>query len=241
MTTFVPSYKKQKTLIFDEDSITNSKNCVPGPNVVFPDKKELSIGQYLENVNNIGSLGCNDNQYPKFVDNKYCCVDADERSSPQDILDYVNRMLEYAMINVNPTVFKKYLYVIDFLMYKRRVLLTTNRGLQDNLQLDENFNNIDEWYEYSKKEADAIQDYRPNPVPDSDDITIQNLTSLNTLGNKKRKIQDENYNSGGAPKKKTKKYSRNKSSRNKKKITNKKQYQHKKSYKHKKQRTYKQK
>jgi hypothetical protein len=150
-------------------------------------------------------------------------------------------MLEYAMINVNPTVFKKYLYVIDFLMYKRRVLLTTNRGLQDNLQLDENFNNIDEWYEYSKKEADAIQDYRPNPVPDSDDITIQNLTNLNTLGNKKRKIQDENYNSGGAPKKKTKKYSRNKSSRNKKKNTNKKLYHHKKSYKHKKQRTYKQK
>lgn len=229
MTTFDP-YKKQKKTVFDEENISISKNCVPGPNVVFPNKNELTLWQYLENVNNIGSLGCNDNQYPKFANNKYCCVEADQKSNPQEILDYVNGLLENAMYNVSPTVFNKYVNVIDYLIYKRRQLLSEYSNLQDNIKLDEQFDNIDEWYEYSKKEAGEIKQYRPTPVPENRfDIALQTITNHNTTQNKKRKVQDENYNSGGAQKNKTKKWRRNKI-----KHTNKKHHHHKRSYKNKK-------
>jgi hypothetical protein len=228
MEIFTPSYKKQKTFTFDEDSINSSKNCIPGPNVVFPNKRELTIGQYLENVNNMGSLGCNPNQYPKFTNNKYCCVEADQKSNPQEILDYVNGLLEYAMANVNPTVFNKYLNVIDFLIDERKEILLENKNLQDNIQLDENFKNIDEWYEYSKKEANAIQDYRPNPVPENSfDNALQTITKHHTIQNKKRTSHDM-YSRGGQ-KKKTKKCCKYKL-----KLTNKKQHHHKRSYKNKK-------
>jgi len=212
-----------KHVSFNEDAINNDKMCVPGPNVKFG-KKDLPFYNYLENINNIGSLGCNQNQYPKYtINKKYCCVD--DRSTKQEELDYINDRLESAFDNVNPSVFKKYQKSIDYLLYKRNDLLKNDTTLQDNLIVPEPYKNIEEWYDNAVVEASYISNVRPDPDISQDRTNLTNnmilnsQTTTNTSSNRSNRYKDtrtwnEFYNkSAGRRKKRTKKYKTTKNKR----------------------------
>ena len=187
--------KNIKNVSFNEDVITNDKLCVPGPNARFG-KKDLPFYNYLENINNPGSLGCNENQYPKYTDNKYCCVDASNKSTKQEELDYVNDRLEAAFDNVNPSVFNKYQSLIHYLLHKRNELLKTDHTLQDNLTVPPPYKNVDDWYNNAIIEASYISNVRPDPDIYQDRINLNNnrmlitKTTANTSSNRSNKYKD---------------------------------------------------
>jgi hypothetical protein len=140
----LPGYNK-KYVSFDENT-ESQKRCVPGPNVTFPDKKGTpSFYSYLMNINNKGSLGCGPEQYPKYSDGKYCCVDSPVTN--QEHLDYVNNLLEAAIKNVGEDSFKKYIPHIKFIIDRRDELLSADNTLIDDITVPEPFTSLDEWFE----------------------------------------------------------------------------------------------
>jgi len=68
----------------------NDKSCGSELPVQFKTTPDKPM-QYLENVDKIGSLGCDKTKYPKYQDGKYCCLDS--KSTVQEKLDYINRVL----------------------------------------------------------------------------------------------------------------------------------------------------
>ena len=158
--------KPKKTIKFNEESISIQKNCNPGPNVKF-EKGDLPFSAFIINYDKEGSLGCGDGKYPQYKDGKYCCYD--NKFTEQELLDYVNFLLEGAMTNVSETAFLKYLKPIEFLMNTRKNILENNPGLNDNLEVPEGYegtpsNYLNNWYGKIFLDAKRISTYRPDPV-----------------------------------------------------------------------------
>ena len=160
-------YNHTQKLKFDEESINLQKNCIPGPNVVFP-PGSLPFSMFLSNYNKEGSLGCSSGKYPQYKDGKYCCFD--NKFTQQELLDYVNNLLEAAIRNVGNTAFKKYESEIKIMMSVRSQLLQRNPSLIDNLEVPEeesrNKNGyLQKWYQVMLNDSIRLsQSPRPNPL-----------------------------------------------------------------------------
>ena len=137
-------------------SVEDVKRCVPGPNVVFR-KNTLPFSEYLQNTDNIGSLGCGPNQYPKYENDKYCCVN--EMSTMQEKLDYVNNLLENAMDVTGITSFNKQISNIRWLIDIRRKWLRNFPNLQDNIFLPEPFTSVEDWFDANLSDLKDLSHY----------------------------------------------------------------------------------
>jgi hypothetical protein len=153
--------KQKKTVTFDENSISQ-KNCIPGPNVIFSGKKALPLYEYLININKKGTLGCGPEQFPKYENGKYCCVDT--MVTNQEQLDYINNLIEAASKNVNETVFRNYAKVIYFLINKRKELLASDHTLIDNIEIPILYRNVDIWFNHLLEMSNKLPKYRPEPA-----------------------------------------------------------------------------
>jgi len=146
----------EKGVHFDKET-ENQKKCYPGPNVKF-EKKDLPFFTYLENISKQGTLGCPSDKYPKYTNGKYCCVD--EKSTDQEQLDFINYLLEQAEINVGDTAFGKNISKINFLIIKRRRLISKNNDnpLKDSWP----HGDVNDWFTTRQAEAAKISKHRPD-------------------------------------------------------------------------------
>ena len=174
-----------KSVLFNEESINSQKKCDPGPNVNFGSRKALPFFEYLTNINKNGSLGCKDYQYPKYKNGKYCCSLI--KSSNQEQLDYINNLLESAMNNVGPTMFKKNTKTIEFIMDKRNELLRKDNSLVDNLEIPDDpeeigvpYSNVNEWFRDNLLNSMRISSHRPDPTG----LGLKKKTKRHKKGNK---------------------------------------------------------
>ena len=131
-----------KTSFYQEHSDT-LKKCISGPNVIFPPKKNHTLS-YIENYGIKDKLNCGPDKYPKYENDKYCCVY--EKPTDQELLDYINNKIEKAMEVQSGITFR---FSIIEIINKRNELLK-NPILVDNLELpldkDGNqYNSIDDW------------------------------------------------------------------------------------------------
>jgi len=205
-----------RSLRFDEESINNQKNCIPGPNVKFS-KKAVPFGEYLYNIENPGSLGCNPDQYPKYTNGKYCCEN--EMATPQEKFDYVNTLLLNAIENVGETSFKKYSREIDYLQNSRKTLLEQyGNSLEDTLSEEfpltinnNTYENLDDYI--SKNMITSIELGRDQQYKylQGEGLENQNQTKINTASNKNL----NSSNGGGKVCKKTVKHKKKKTRRKK--------------------------
>lgn len=197
------SYKKIK---FNDKEISSQKECVPGPNVKFT-KGAVSFGEYINNISKGGSLGCNQNQYPKYKieDGKYCCEN--EMASPQEQLDYVNMLILKAVENVGETAFVKYTDEIEFLINHREDLLrrNINHELSDTLTQEfpitinnKTYNTLNDYINKNMVQSNNLaSDYQTETKKyygdskleelSEEELILEELTSSNTNVNKKRK------------------------------------------------------
>ena len=173
-----------KNVRFDESSITAQKQCIPGPNVQFS-KTEIPFSEYLRNLKKPGSLGCNTDQYPKYMDGKYCCDPT--MATPQEQLDYVNTLLQSSIENVGETAYRKNEMTIDTLIKWRNILLKNNTGentLVDNLEVPEDYNDIEEYYRKNLLNSRILDHDREDRKKNNDPDTANN-TDWNKINNKK--------------------------------------------------------
>ena len=205
-----------RSLRFDEEAINNQKNCIPGPNVKFS-KKALPFGEYLVNIGNPGSLGCNPDQYPKYTNGKYCCEN--EMATPQEKFDYVNTLLLNAIENVGETSFKKYSREIDYLQKSRKTLLEQyGNSLEDTLSEEfpltinnNTYENLDDYISKNMIVSNELGRDQQYKYLQGEGLENQNQTKINTASNK-------NLNSskgGGKVYKKTMKHKKKKTRRKK--------------------------
>jgi hypothetical protein len=180
-----------KSLRFDDVSINSQKNCVPGPNVQFR-KKDIPFSSYLQNINRLGTLGCNPDQYPKYKDGKYCCES--NMSTPQEQFDYVNMLLLSAIENVGETAFKKYSREINWLNNKRNNLLQKYKeiNLIDTLKEEfpiningEEYENLDEYISKNMEISNELAlDKLNTGTIQGIGLAQPGITSMNTIRNK---------------------------------------------------------
>jgi len=156
-----------KSIRFDESGISRQKNCVPGPNVKFR-KGELPFSAYLNNWKKEGSLGCGPGQYPKYTNGKYCCED--HKATTQEMLDYVNMLLEGVMKNVSITAFTKkdVKKQADIILNVREIILDANPSLHDNLDVPDEYNHrkkdyVNAWFKKMNEEAANLARAKSNP------------------------------------------------------------------------------
>lgn len=160
VTNLSDTIKRKKSVTFDENSISQ-KICIPGPNLTFSGKKALPLYEYLININKKGSLGCGPEQFPKYENGKYCCVDT--MVTNQEQLDYINNLIEAASKNVNETVFRNYAKVIYFLINRRKELLASDHTLTDNIEIPILYRNVDMWFNHLLEMSNKVPKYRPDP------------------------------------------------------------------------------
>jgi len=136
--------KRRHTVRFDENEIEVQKSCIPGPRVSFTKvgrKRVLPLYTYLKHVTEAGSLGCGKFQYPKYEDGKYCCTDT--QATPQEILDFINLMLERVFENSGPTNFSSQVRTVKYLIERRNQLFNATRPpVEDTLELPAPYNNV---------------------------------------------------------------------------------------------------
>jgi hypothetical protein len=149
-----------KRVTFPE-SVEDAKKCVPGPNVVFR-KKDLPYSQYLSNIDKRGSLGCGPNKYPKYENGKYCCVDV--MSTNQEILDYINNLLENAMDVTGISSFNKEASNIEWLISIRDNLLKNYKDLTDNISVPQPFTSVEDWFNQNIKDLKYVSRFGSEPV-----------------------------------------------------------------------------
>ena len=211
----------QKSLHFDDVSIDSQKTCVPGPNVQFS-KKGLPFSEYISNMLNPGSLGCNPNQYPKYTNGKYCCES--EMATPQEQFDYVNTLLLSAIENVGETSFRKYFREIDFLNNARNKLKEkySENNLKDILVEEfpiningEEYENLDDYISKNMTISNALAlDQTNKGAIQGIGLAEPGITSMNTIRNKhinklSNQVKNNDEKEGGKGYKKTMKRKRN--------------------------------
>ena len=173
----------KKSVRFNDSEIDSQKNCVPGPNVVFP-RFSLPMEKYIKNMKNKGSLGCGPEQYPKYDKGKYCCVDT--MSSKQEKFDYINNLLENAVNNLGPEHFKRSTQAIFYLMRERKLLYFSDNSLIDNLDIPTEYEDLDDWVD------DMLDKYQTNKL----NKTVDDVVNIPTfMYNMKKEIPSENISS----------------------------------------------
>ena len=143
------------------ESVEDAKKCVPGPNVIFK-KKDLPFAEYLNNINRRGSLGCGPNKYPKYDNGKYCCVDV--MSTQQELLDYVNYLLENAMDVTGISSFSKEADNIEWLINIRHNLLRNYPNLTDNISVPQQFTSVEDWFNQNNTDLKYVSRFGSEPV-----------------------------------------------------------------------------
>jgi predicted transport protein len=149
-----------KRVTFPE-SVEDAKKCVPGPNVVFK-KKALPFSEYLRNTDNVGSLGCGPNKYPKYENGKYCCVDV--MSTDQEKLDYINNLLENAMDVTGISSFKQQVRAIEWLLDFRDNLLKNYPNLKDNISVPQPFTSVEDWFNQNIRDLKNVSRFGSEDV-----------------------------------------------------------------------------
>lgn len=97
-------------------------------------KKRIPFDEIIQNYNKKNSLHCKNNTYPKYIDGTYCCDK--QKFSKQELLDYINMLLEKAEQNISFGVYYKYKPHVDYLIQYRNLLLNPKFKLVDNLGTD---------------------------------------------------------------------------------------------------------
>ena len=154
----------RKKISFNDESILSQKKCKHG-NVVFP-KNALPFYSFLQHYDVEGSLGCGEGKFPQYKDGKYCCFD--RRFTDQELLDYINLLLESAISNVGITAFEKNKDLIRLLIFHRKNLLERNPDLIDTFDIPEESGvdrnqYIEDWFINLYFEANNLSEYRPDP------------------------------------------------------------------------------
>jgi hypothetical protein len=93
---------------------------------------------------------------------KYCCTNT--RASPQEILDYINLMLENLFENSSPTDFVKQINVLKYLKSKRDTFLL-DKDLKDTLHLPDTYNDLDTLIQDRIQESQAYMKDSNRPLP----------------------------------------------------------------------------
>jgi hypothetical protein len=149
--------KKKVTIRSPTKTCRRPDFSIPPKNLTKEDlktfKQWVRFFKYLEFHDQPGNYGCE--QYAKYVDGNYCCVE--DRPTDQELLDYVNLLLENALINMGPREFAKQSVAVDYLVDKRKYLLS-RKDLVDNLDIDLDF-------EARKKEASEDLSDKSNMPP----------------------------------------------------------------------------
>jgi hypothetical protein len=152
---------RTRRLQFRDNEITEQKSCVSGPRVQFSQKgqrRTLRIAAYLTNLLKPGSLGCPEHQFPKYdaKSGKYCC--STTHSTSQELLDYINTILEQAFQNTGPSFFKSQVKLISHLLSVRKKLLK-DPGVVDTIELPRPYTDVnvlffDRWTESAELNND---------------------------------------------------------------------------------------
>lgn len=127
----------KRKLHFSHD-VDTQKECNPGPNVLF-DKRYSSILQYLHYIDSKGGLGCRKDQYPTFVDGKYCC--STKKSTNQEKYDYIMEIFKSIVENVNDTELEKQVVLIQELKKHFNRLIDSDTSLIRDRELETEYKN----------------------------------------------------------------------------------------------------
>ena len=127
----------------------NDKNCGLELPVQFNTTSDKRI-EYLENVDKIGSLGCDNTKYPKYQNGKYCCLDS--KSTVQEKLDYINMVL-VGFFNITGKDVLRIITKIQYYIKTRNELiaeLEKKRIVYDydyviNERLPDSYKSLDDW------------------------------------------------------------------------------------------------
>ena len=143
------------------------KRCVPGPNVFFKNKQFiLPLEEYLRNMRKKGSLGCGPNQYPKYMDYKYCC--SDTMSTEQEKFDYINTLLQGMVDSLSPEFTQKNKEVVFALVRERQLMhdnMEEGEELNDILLLPTQYQDVNDWVDDMLEKAVLLQiSYNPEEV-----------------------------------------------------------------------------
>lgn len=123
-----------RTVNFSQDT-DQQKDCSPGPKVIFP-KGSKQVIEYLENYTKENYENCEaPYSYPKYIEGKYCC--SEDMVTEQEVLDYLNMLLESALLNVTSSVFHTHMEYIRYLILFRENLLKVSK--EKGLDLVDNF------------------------------------------------------------------------------------------------------
>jgi len=214
------SHKKDESMTarFDEESVSSQKvrPCRSGRKANI-DPELISYRQFLNAIgtdNGREGLGCGDKfPYVTYEDGKYCC--AEDGMTNQQLLDYINMLLDSAMTNTNDAMFQRNLGNIQIIIGERNRLLALDPNLVDNIVLPTNpnthvaYNNVNEWLEASIARSNALKydprhmygfpreefsdpyfDSTPQKVP----LSLSNIKAVNavSVANYNKRIRNEN-------------------------------------------------
>ena len=202
---------------FDEDSVSSQKDgaCRSGRKANI-NPELISYRQFLNAIgtnNGFEGLDCGDKcPYVTYEDGKYCC--AKDGMTNQQLLDYINMLLESAMSNTNDAMFQRNLGNIQIIIGERNRLLESDVDLVDNIVLPINpntrvaYDNVNEWLEASIARSNALQydlrhmygyprelfsnpefDSTPQKVP----LSLSNIKAVNavSVANYNERIRNE--------------------------------------------------
>ena len=178
----------------DESSVSRQKDeaCRSGRKANI-NPALIPYRQFLNAIgtnNGLEGLGCGDEfPYVTYEDGKYCC--AKDGMTNQQLLDYINMLLESAMSNTNDAMFQRNLGNIQIIIGERNRLLALDPNLVDNIVLPTNpntrvaYNNVNEWLEASIARSNALQydlrrttGYPPEEFSDPDFDSTQQKVPL---------------------------------------------------------------
>ena len=190
---------------FEESSVSRQKDqpCRSGRKANI-NPALISYRQFLNAIgtnNGLGGLDCGGEfPYVTYEDGKYCC--AKDGMTNQQLLDYINMLLDSAMTNTNDAMFQRNLGNIQIIIGERNRLLALGSELRDNIVLPTNpntrsaYNNVNEWLEASIARSNGLKydprrtsgypdeefshtefDSTPQKVP----LSLSNIKAINAI------------------------------------------------------------
>jgi hypothetical protein len=241
----IDDYYKKPKVTFSTKTIDNDLLCIPGPKAFnLSERAPLRHYDYLNNYdsNYNPQYGCNVGQYIKYEGGHYCCVNNDKKATPQEMLNYVNMLIESfiknvgysrapnAMVNrIDKPRYKSFKKELNFLLHHRGKILEKNPRLIDNFEMPEEmpkpFSGLSDkdkltmWVsQFSMPESALVEGLKTDMS--EDDVLQQMLLQRRGIADDKGNITSKPFynNLGG---KKTKKNKSNKNKLNKKRRTRK--------------------
>ena len=138
----IDDYYKKPKVTFSTKTIDNDLLCIPGPKAFnLSERAPLRHYDYLNNYdsNYNPQYGCNVGQYIKYEGGHYCCVNNNKKATPQEMLNYVNMLIESfiknvgysrapnAMVNrIDKPRYKSFKKELNFLLHHRSKILEKN-------------------------------------------------------------------------------------------------------------------